>query len=71
LLAYPQWSRSYARGAGSGEKLDTTRHFTGGGHPITVQTDRFLLDRWEPGALGIDDFVAAVALRLNRPAGAR
>lgn len=70
LLAYPH-GRAATREARAAREAGYHAAFTGGGHPITVQTDRFLLDRWEPGALGIDDFVAAVALRLNRPAGAR
>jgi peptidoglycan/xylan/chitin deacetylase (PgdA/CDA1 family) len=41
------------------------------GHPTAIARgdDRFMLGRWEPGNLNVDDFVVAVAITLNRRAG--
>ena len=70
LLAYPH-GRATRREAQAAREAGYDAAFTGGGHPIGAQSNRYLLDRWEPDALGSDAFAAAVALRLNRPVGAR
>lgn len=66
FLAYPH-GRANAFVAEAAEAAGYTAAFTGGGRSITTTSDRFLLDRWEPGRLGSDDFAAHLAMRLLRP----
>jgi peptidoglycan/xylan/chitin deacetylase (PgdA/CDA1 family) len=70
LLAYPH-GRADSRVARAAEAAGYDAAFVAGGRPIDWRADRYLLGRWEPGPLDLDDFVAAVALRLNRPPVAR
>lgn len=45
--------------------------FASGGRPITPRSDRFLLGRWEPGEMCVEQFLASVAARLIRRGSAR
>ena len=65
LLAYPH-GRVNAQVARAAQAAGYEAAFAAGGRPISARADRFLLGRWEPTAGGIDEFVAEVALRLNR-----
>jgi peptidoglycan/xylan/chitin deacetylase (PgdA/CDA1 family) len=65
LLAYPH-GRATAAVADAAERAAFAAAFAAGGRPITTTSDRFLLDRWEPGPLGADELGAAVAMRLMR-----
>jgi peptidoglycan/xylan/chitin deacetylase (PgdA/CDA1 family) len=65
LLAYPH-GRVTAEVADAAERAAFLAAFAAGGHPITTSSDRFLLDRWEPGPLRPDELGAAVAMRLMR-----
>ena len=65
LLAYPH-GRATAAVADAAERAAFRAAFAAGGRPITTTSDRFLLDRWEPGPLGADELTAAVAMRLMR-----
>jgi peptidoglycan/xylan/chitin deacetylase (PgdA/CDA1 family) len=67
LLAYPH-GRANARVARAAEAAGFEAAFAAGGRPIGAGADRFLLGRWAPNTRGIDEFVAEVALRLNRSA---
>jgi hypothetical protein len=40
--------------------------FTGQPRPIRSGDDRFRLGRWEPGPLGVDEFLVKLAVRLHR-----
>jgi peptidoglycan/xylan/chitin deacetylase (PgdA/CDA1 family) len=66
FLAYPH-GRADASVAEAAEASGYSAAFMTGGRPITPTSDRFLLDRWEPGRLGIEDFIAELAMRLLRP----
>ena len=70
FLAYPH-GRADARVARAAAAAGYDAAFRAGGRPLVPNHGRFLLGRWEPGELGVDDFLASVALRLNRPVGAR
>ncbi|MGH9161333.1 MAG: polysaccharide deacetylase family protein [Vicinamibacteraceae bacterium] len=65
LFAYPH-GRANASVAGAVERTGFRAAFASGGRPISRDSDRFLLGRWDPGFLTGDDFAAAVALRLLR-----
>jgi peptidoglycan/xylan/chitin deacetylase (PgdA/CDA1 family) len=66
FLAYPH-GRASAGVAEAAERANYAAAFTTGGRPITPDSDRFLLDRWEPGRLEADEFGAQLAMRLLRP----
>jgi peptidoglycan/xylan/chitin deacetylase (PgdA/CDA1 family) len=40
--------------------------WTGHPHAIRRGDDRYLLGRWEPGELDVDDFLVGTAIRLSR-----
>jgi peptidoglycan/xylan/chitin deacetylase (PgdA/CDA1 family) len=42
--------------------------WTGSPRPMHPRDDPYLLGRWEPGRLEVDDFLVGVAIRLNRGA---
>jgi peptidoglycan/xylan/chitin deacetylase (PgdA/CDA1 family) len=65
-LAYPH-GRASASVAEAVERANYAAAFTAGGRPVHVTSDRFLLDRWEPGPLDADMFCAHLAMRLLRP----
>jgi peptidoglycan/xylan/chitin deacetylase (PgdA/CDA1 family) len=67
LLAYPH-GLANADVAAAAERAGFHAAYAAGGRPITARSDRFLLGRWEPGFLEGEEFVAALALRLLRPA---
>jgi peptidoglycan/xylan/chitin deacetylase (PgdA/CDA1 family) len=67
FLAYPHGQAS-VRVARAAQAAGYDAAFASGGRPVSAQADRFLLGRWEPGAVTVDEFVAGVALRLNRSA---
>jgi len=66
FLAYPH-GRASAVVAEAAEQAHYAAAFTTGGRPITFESDRFLLDRWEPGRLEAEEFAAQLAMRLLRP----
>jgi peptidoglycan/xylan/chitin deacetylase (PgdA/CDA1 family) len=66
FFAYPHGQAS-ATVAEAVEQAHYAAAFTAGGRPITSSSDRFLLDRWEPGRLQPDEFAAQLAMRLLRP----
>jgi peptidoglycan/xylan/chitin deacetylase (PgdA/CDA1 family) len=67
LLAYPH-GLANAGVAAAAERAGFRAAYAAGGRPITAQSDRFLLGRWDPGFLAGEEFAAALALRLLRPA---
>ena len=66
LLAYPH-GRANTAVAEAVERANYTAAFVAGGRPVHVTSDRFLLDRWEPGRLDQNIFGAHLAMRLLRP----
>ena len=66
LLAYPH-GRASASVAEAVKRASYTAAFTAGGRPVHATSDRFLLDRWEPGPLDADVLGAHLAMRLLRP----
>jgi peptidoglycan/xylan/chitin deacetylase (PgdA/CDA1 family) len=69
FLAYPHGRANHAVAAAA-ERVGFGAAFTTREQAITERSDRFLLGRWDPHFLTGDDFAAAVALRLLRPATA-
>jgi peptidoglycan/xylan/chitin deacetylase (PgdA/CDA1 family) len=67
LLAYPH-GLANADVAAAAERAGFRAAYAAGGRPITAQSDRLLLGRWDPGVLEGEAFAAALALRLLRPA---
>jgi peptidoglycan/xylan/chitin deacetylase (PgdA/CDA1 family) len=67
LLAYPH-GLANADVTAAAERAGFRAAYAAGGRPITAQSDRFLLGRWDPGVLEGEAFAAALALRLLRPA---
>jgi peptidoglycan/xylan/chitin deacetylase (PgdA/CDA1 family) len=64
LFAYPHGKadpRAAARLPGAG----FVAACTGRPVPVRPEDDPYLLGRWEPGPIGLDRFVASVAVRLN------
>jgi peptidoglycan/xylan/chitin deacetylase (PgdA/CDA1 family) len=67
LLAYPH-GKADARVAAAARTAGYRMAWTGWPRPVRSADDPFLLGRWEPGPLQTDAFVAALAIRVNRPA---
>jgi peptidoglycan/xylan/chitin deacetylase (PgdA/CDA1 family) len=67
LFAYPH-GKADERAARHVRSAGYTAAWTGLPRPIGPGDDRYLLGRWEPGALGIDDFLVKAVVRLNRAA---
>lgn len=67
LFAYPH-GKADGRVARHVRSAGYTAAWTGLPRPIAPGDDRYLLGRWEPGALKIDDFLMKVMVRLNRAA---
>lgn len=65
LLAYPH-GRATIAVAEAAARAGYAAAFATGGRPISATSDRFLLDRWEPGALDADELGAQAAMRLLR-----
>lgn len=66
FLAYPH-GRANALVAAAAQAANYAAAFTTGGRPISSTSDRFLLNRWEPGSIDADNFAAQLAMRLMRP----
>ena len=72
LAGQPLVLFSYPHGKANRRTADMVRGagyiaaWTGRPGPMGPGDDRYLLRRWEPGPLGIDEFVASVSIRLNR-----
>jgi peptidoglycan/xylan/chitin deacetylase (PgdA/CDA1 family) len=66
LLAYPH-GKADSVVAEAVERAGYAAAFAAGGRPIAATSDRFLLDRWEPGRLEADELATHVAMRLLRP----
>jgi peptidoglycan/xylan/chitin deacetylase (PgdA/CDA1 family) len=67
LFAYPH-GKADPRTAGAVRRADYVAAFTGRPSPITRGADPYLLGRWEPGPLGVDDLLVGAAIRLTRGA---
>jgi peptidoglycan/xylan/chitin deacetylase (PgdA/CDA1 family) len=65
FLAYPH-GRANAAVTLAAKRAPFVAAWATGGRPITHRSDRFVLGRWDPEALPVNDFVAAVAVRLLR-----
>ena len=65
---------AYPHGKGDRRTAEKVRRagyraaFTGRPRPVGRDDDRFLLGRWEPGPLGVDDLLVGTAIRLAREA---
>jgi peptidoglycan/xylan/chitin deacetylase (PgdA/CDA1 family) len=70
LFAYPH-GRADARVARAARSAGYRAAFGSRGRPVHRGSDPFLLGRWEPGPLPVEELVASVALRLNLPTAAR
>lgn len=66
FLAYP-YGKANETVAEAAERAHFTAAFATGGRPITAESDRYLLGRWEPGPLSANELGAHVAARLLRP----
>jgi peptidoglycan/xylan/chitin deacetylase (PgdA/CDA1 family) len=64
LFAYPH-GKAGARAAARLPALGYTAAFTGRPVPVRRRDDRFMLGRWEAGAVDVDTFVAGLAARVN------
>jgi peptidoglycan/xylan/chitin deacetylase (PgdA/CDA1 family) len=67
LFAYPH-GKADPRTAAAVRRADYGAAFTGRPSPITRGADPYLLGRWEPGPLGVDDLLVGTAIRLTRGA---
>jgi peptidoglycan/xylan/chitin deacetylase (PgdA/CDA1 family) len=65
FLAYP-YGLTDRRVADAAQRAGYRAAFALGDGPITHRDDRFLLARWQPGALSGVDLISEAALRLNR-----
>jgi len=66
LLAYPH-GKADARVASGARRAGYAAAWTGRPHAMGPGADPYMLGRWEPGAIGIDDLLVKLAVRLNRP----
>jgi peptidoglycan/xylan/chitin deacetylase (PgdA/CDA1 family) len=72
LVGLPLVLFSYPHGKADRRTADKVREagyvaaWTGRPGPMRPSDDRYLLNRWEPGPVGVDQFVAGVSIRLNR-----
>jgi peptidoglycan/xylan/chitin deacetylase (PgdA/CDA1 family) len=64
-FAYPH-GKADARTAGKVRDAGYEAAWTGRPQPVHRRDDRYLLGRWEPGRLDVDDFLVGVAIRLTR-----
>jgi peptidoglycan/xylan/chitin deacetylase (PgdA/CDA1 family) len=65
LFAYPH-GKGDARVAVRVRAAGYDAAWTGVPNATRAGADRFLLGRWEPGDLGVDELVVKLAIRLNR-----
>ena len=68
LFAYPH-GKADPRTAAAVRRADYAAAFTGRPSPVVRGVDPYLLGRWEPGGLGVDDLLVGAAIRLTRGAG--
>ena len=68
-FAYPH-GKTDARSAAAVRAAGFEAAFTGRAQPLRRDDDRYRLGRWEPGALGVDDLLVNLAVRLHRVAPA-
>ena len=68
-FAYPH-GKADARSAAAVRAAGFDAAFTGRAQPLRRDDDRYRLGRWEPGALGVDDLLVNLAVRLHRVAPA-
>jgi peptidoglycan/xylan/chitin deacetylase (PgdA/CDA1 family) len=64
-FAYPH-GKADRRTANSAREAGYEAAWTGRPHAIRRGDDRYLLGRWEPGELDVDDFLVGTAIRLSR-----
>ena len=67
LFAYPH-GKADPRTAAAVRRADYGAAFTGRPSPVVRGADPYLLGRWEPGPLGVDDLLVGTAIRLTRGA---
>lgn len=67
LFAYPH-GRGDGRSAVKVRKAGYVGAWTGRARPMRPGDNPYLLGRWEPGGLAVDDFVTSVSIRLIREA---
>jgi peptidoglycan/xylan/chitin deacetylase (PgdA/CDA1 family) len=67
LFAYPH-GKADPRTAAAVRRADYRAAFTGRPSPVVRGVDPYLLGRWEPGGLGVDDLLVSTAIRLTRGA---
>jgi peptidoglycan/xylan/chitin deacetylase (PgdA/CDA1 family) len=67
LFAYPH-GKADPRTAAAVRRADYRAAFTGRPSPVVRGVDPYLLGRWEPGPLGVDDLLVGTAIRLTRGA---
>lgn len=65
LFAYPH-GKADPRTAAAVRRADYAAAFTGRPSPVVRGVDPYLLGRWEPGGLGVDDLLVGTAIRLTR-----
>jgi peptidoglycan/xylan/chitin deacetylase (PgdA/CDA1 family) len=68
-FAYPH-GKADPRSAAAVRRAGFDAAFTGRPQPVRSGDDRYRLGRWEPGALGVDDLLVNMAVRLHRAAPA-
>jgi peptidoglycan/xylan/chitin deacetylase (PgdA/CDA1 family) len=64
-FAYPH-GQADRRTADKAKEAGYEAAWTGRPHAMRRDDDRYLLGRWEPGALDVDDFLVGTAIRLTR-----
>jgi peptidoglycan/xylan/chitin deacetylase (PgdA/CDA1 family) len=64
-FAYPH-GKAVRRTADMAREAGYEAAWTGRPHAIRRGDDRYLLGRWEPGELDVDDFLVGTAIRLSR-----
>jgi len=64
-LAYPH-GKADRRTADMAKEAGYEAAWTGRPHAMRRGDDRYLLGRWEPGGLDVDDFLVGTAIRLSR-----
>jgi peptidoglycan/xylan/chitin deacetylase (PgdA/CDA1 family) len=67
LFAYPH-GKADTRTAAAVRRANYRAAFTGRPSPVVRGVDPYLLGRWEPGGLGVDDLLVGTAIRLTRRA---
>jgi peptidoglycan/xylan/chitin deacetylase (PgdA/CDA1 family) len=68
LFAYPH-GKADPMTAAAVRRADYRAAFTGRPSPVVRGVDQYLIGRWEPGPVGVDDLLVESAIRLARGAG--